>query len=400
MDLALSADEEELRRGARRVLGERSSPKQVRAAMAREDGHDAELWRLCARELGWAGLAIGEDQGGVGMGGVALAAVMEECGRALACVPLLPTVMAATLIEVAGTAAQRGEQLGPIAAGEVIGAAALADAGGAWEVAGVGVTARLENGGWVLSGRKAGVVAGHLADVLVVAARVGVGKGVDLFLVPAAAPGVERRVQPTLDATRRVAEVTLNDVRLPAGARLGDGGEGEAGGAIERALDVVGAALAAEQLGGAERCLELSVDYAKVRVQFGRAIGSFQAVKHRCADMLVAVEAARSAVYWAGWAASHAPEELKHAGPLAMATASETFFDVAAETIQVHGGIGFTWEHDAHLYFKRARASAGLLGEPAWQRERLARRIGLGAGGEGPGAGTGTGTGTGTGGGG
>ena len=376
MDLALSADEEELRRGARRVLGERSSPKQVRAAMAREDGHDAELWRLCARELGWAGLAIAEAQGGVGMGGVALAAVMEECGRALACVPLLPTVMAATLIDVAGTAAQRGEELGRIASGEAIGAVALADAGGAWDTAGVGVTARLENGHWVLSGRKAGVVAGHLADVLVVAARV--GKGVDLFVVPGAARGVERRVQPTLDATRRVAEVTLDDVRLPAGARLGDGGEGEAAALIERALDVVGAALAAEQLGGAERCLELSVDYARVRVQFGRAIGSFQAVKHRCADMLVAVEAARSAVYWAGWAASNAPAELEHAGPLAMATASETFFDVAAETIQVHGGIGFTWEHEAHLYFKRARASAALLGEASWQRERLARRLGLG----------------------
>jgi len=376
MDLALSADEEELRRGARRVLGERSSPKQVRAAMAREDGHDAELWRLCARELGWAGLAIAEAQGGVGMGGVALAAVMEECGRALACVPLLPTVMAATLIDVAGTAAQRGEELGRIASGEAIGAVALADAGGAWDTAGVGVTARLENGHWVLSGRKAGVVAGHLADVLVVAARV--GKGVDLFVVPGAARGVERRVQPTLDATRRVAEVVLNDVRLPAGARLGDGGEGEAAALIERALDVVGAALAAEQLGGAERCLELSVDYARVRVQFGRAIGSFQAVKHRCADMLVAVEAARSAVYWAGWAASNAPAELEHAGPLAMATASETFFDVAAETIQVHGGIGFTWEHEAHLYFKRARASAALLGEASWQRERLARRLGLG----------------------
>ena len=376
MDLALSADEEELRRGARRVLGERSSPKQVRAAMAREDGHDAELWRLCARELGWAGLAIAEAQGGVGMGGVALAAVMEECGRALACVPLLPTVMAATLIDVAGTAAQRGEELGCIASGEAIAAVALADAGGAWDTAGVGVTARLENGHWVLSGRKAGVVAGHLADVLVVAARV--GKGVDLFVVPGAARGVERRVQPTLDATRRVAEVVLNDVRLPAGARLGDGGEGEAAALIERALDVVGAALAAEQLGGAERCLELSVDYARVRVQFGRAIGSFQAVKHRCADMLVAVEAARSAVYWAGWAASNAPAELEHAGPLAMATASETFFDVAAETIQVHGGIGFTWEHEAHLYFKRARASAALLGEASWQRERLARRLGLG----------------------
>jgi len=376
MDLALSADEEELRRGARRVLGERSSPKQVRAAMAREDGHDAELWRLCARELGWAGLAIAEAQGGVGMGGVALAAVMEECGRALACVPLLPTVMAATLIDVAGTAAQRGEELGRIASGEAIGAVALADAGGAWDAAGVGVTARLENGDWVLSGRKAGVVAGHLADVLVVAARV--GQGVDLFVVPGAARGVERRVQPTLDATRRVAEVVLNDVRLPAGARLGDGGEGEAAALIERALDVVGAALAAEQLGGAERCLELSVDYARVRVQFGRAIGSFQAVKHRCADMLVAVEAARSAVYWAGWAASNAPAELEHAGPLAMATASETFFDVAAETIQVHGGIGFTWEHEAHLYFKRARASAALLGEASWQRERLARRLGLG----------------------
>ena len=377
MDFHFTPEQEELRRGARRLLGVESSPARVRAAMAREDGCDAALWQRIGRELGWTALAIPETYGGAGLGPVALTAVMEELGRALACVPFFATAcLGAGAILAAGSEAQKQRYLPAIAGGEMTATLAVADDGGVWEAGAVTTLARRDGGDFVLSGSKAGVVSGHLADLVVVAARTPESRGergLSLFALPGA--GLTRRALPTMDQTRRVASVALDDVRVPADALLGAEGAGWA--AIECVRDAACAALAAEQLGGAERCLELAVEYAKVRVQFGRPIGSFQAVKHRCADMMVAVEAARSASYWAGWAAAHAPSELRLAAPLAKATASEAYFMCASECIQVHGGIGFTWEHDAHLYFKRARASEALLGDASWQRERLAALLGL-----------------------
>ncbi len=196
-----------------------------------------------------------------------------------------------------------------------------------------------------------------------------------LFAVPATAAGVTRRALPAMDLTRKQAEIRLDRVRVPASSLLG--GEGLAWSALQATLDRAAVALSAEQVGGAERCLEMAVEYAKVRVQFGRPIGSFQAIKHKCADMLLQTESARSASYYAGWAAATGAPDRTVAAALAKAYCSEAFFFCAAENIQIHGGIGFTWEHDAHLFFKRARASEALFGDPAYHRERVARELEL-----------------------
>ena len=194
-------------------------------------------------------------------------------------------------------------------------------------------------------------------------------------MLPADTPGIERRLLPTMDQTRKQAEIAFHDVRVPAAALLG--GDGEGWPILCRTLDLAAVALAAEQLGGAQRCLDMSVDYAKQRVQFGRPIGSFQAIKHKCADMLLRVESARSASYYAGWAAGVNEPELPALASLAKAYCSDTYFHCAAEAIQIHGGVGFSWEHDVHLYFKRAKSSETLLGDATYHRELVAQRIGL-----------------------
>ena len=240
---------------------------------------------------------------------------------------------------------------------------------------------RGRRGDFILSGTKTFVPDGHTADLLVVAARRADSRGtegVSVFLVPADTPGLERRLLPTMDQTRKQAEVVLRDVRVPAAALLG--AEGDGWDIVQRTLDLAAVALAAEQVGGAERCLEMSVDYAKERVQFGRPIGSFQAIKHKCADMMVLrVESARSAAYYAGCAA--AQSERPGAGcdwpSLAKAYCSDASFRCAADCLQIHGGVGFTWEYDVHLYFKRATSSETLLGRGDYHRERVAKSIGL-----------------------
>jgi alkylation response protein AidB-like acyl-CoA dehydrogenase len=376
VNFAFSPEQEELRRAARRFLAE--AQKRLRTTMEGE-GHDSELWMRMARELGWMGLTIPESFGGVGLGQVELAAIMEEMGRTLLCAPFFSTVcLAANALMVAGSRQQKRDHLPGIAAGETVATLAYTEPNGRWDASGIQALARRDGADYVLSGLKSFVPDGHLADLLIVAARAPESagqRGISLFLLPRDARGLHVRKLETLDTTRRQAEVLLDGVRVPAAARLGDEGAGWA--ALELTLDLAAVALAAEQVGGAERCLDMAVDYAKVRVQFGRPIGTFQAVKHKCADMLLQVEAARSAAYWAAWVAQHEVAELAVAAPLAKATCSEAFYRCAAENIQVHGGIGFTWEHDAHLYFKRAKSSELCLGAPAFHRERLARRIGL-----------------------
>jgi alkylation response protein AidB-like acyl-CoA dehydrogenase len=201
------------------------------------------------------------------------------------------------------------------------------------------------------------------------------GAGISLFAVPAAARGVSRRLLPTLDPTRRLAQIELDRVRVPLSARLGEEGGGAA--ALARSLDLAAIALAAEQVGGAQRCLDLAVAHAKGRVQFGRPIGSFQAIQHRCADMMLRVESARSAAYYAACVAAEGGADLARVASLAKATCSEAYFQCAADCLQIHGGVGFTWEVDVHLHLKRARAGEGFLGTPAWHRERVAQLIGL-----------------------
>jgi alkylation response protein AidB-like acyl-CoA dehydrogenase len=344
MNFALTAEQAELKKSARRVLAATCASAQVRAAMETERGTDDAAWRTVC-ELGWPGLA--------GVGWVELAAVVEEAGRVLAPIPLFSSVcLAANALRAGGDEANAR----PVEAGEV--RATLAFAGR--------VDAARGSGGFVLSGEHPFVVDGHTAELLVVATG---DPEHALFLVDAAAPGVTRSREPTLDGTRPMATVTLREVRVAASASVGDAA------ALRRALDRAAIALAAESLGSAERCLDMATDYAKTRVQFDRPIGSFQAIKHKLADMLVAVETARSVASWAASVASSDGPELATAAAMAKGYCTEAFFRCAAECLQIHGGIGFTWEHDAHLFLKRARTSLTLLGAPAADRARIAAQL-------------------------
>jgi alkylation response protein AidB-like acyl-CoA dehydrogenase len=379
MNFAFDEAQEELRSQARAFLAEHSGSEQVRRAMASELGFDPGLWKRISAELGWTALLVPEAYGGLGLGPVELVALQEVMGEALLCAPFFSTVcLGVQALLVAGSEEQKREHLPALAGGAALATVASMEPNGRFDAEGIETVARRAGREWLLSGTKRYVVDGHCADLLVVAARregSAGAEGVSLFLVPARAAGLERRALPTLDPTRRLASVVLRDVRVPAGALLGEEGRGWP--ALEKTLDLAAIALAAEQVGGAQRCLDLSVAHAKQRVQFGRPIGSFQAIQHKCADMMVAVEAARSGCYYAACVAAEAGEELAVAASLAKSTASEAYFRCAAESLQIHGGVGFTWEYDVHLYFKRARATQSLLGDPAWHRERVARHLGL-----------------------
>jgi len=381
---ALTEEQQELLATARAFLAEHSSSERVRAAMESEAGFDAELWKRIGEELGWTAVTIPEGCGGLGLGAVERTVLLEAMGEALLCAPFFSAVcLGAPAILEAGSEAQQAELLPGIAAGRTLTTLAFSGPAGGQDAAGVEAVARRQadpGSDFVLSGRFPQVLDGHSADLFVVAARApgSAGpEGVSLFAVPAATPGLERRTLPTLDRTRRLAALELRDVRVPAAARLGEEGAGAA--ALERTLDSARVALAAEQVGGAQRCLDLGVAYAKERVQFGRPIGSFQAIKHRLAEMMVRVESARSAAWWAAGVTALGGDELPQVASLAKAWSSEAFFHCAAECLQVHGGVGFTWEYDVHLFLKRARAGEAFLGDPSWHRERVARRLGLGA---------------------
>jgi len=369
--LAFSEEQEELRRSVRRFLEDRSPMAEVRRLMETEDGWDRAVWRAMAEQVGLQGIHVPEAFGGAGLGQVELGIVLEELGRGLACVPYFSTVaLAINTLLASGDERAQQDLLPRLASGEATGTLAVLEPSGSWDLEALSARARREGDGWVVDGTKAFVVDGHTADVLLVAARTPEGLGI--FAVEGGAAGVERVPVPQLDQTRKLARVELSGA--PA-VPVGD--EGGAGTWLPRALDLAATALAMEQVGGAQRCLDMTVEYAKVRHQFGKPIGSFQAVKHRCADMLLRVESARAAAYYAAWAAAEEAEELPAVASLARAYCSEAYSWVAGETIQVHGGIGFTWEHDAHLYFKRAKASELLLGDPAHHRELMLRRIGI-----------------------
>jgi alkylation response protein AidB-like acyl-CoA dehydrogenase len=376
MDFAFTPEQQDLREAARGFLAEHSSSAQVRHAMESRDGFDPGVWEKLGAELGWTSVIVPEAYGGSGLSHVELAALMEAMGEHLLCAPFFSTVcLAANALLVGGSEAQKREHLPAIAAGRLRAALAWSEPGGGFDATDFACEAAADGAGFRLRGRKRFVVDGGSADLLVVAARApgsAADAGVDLFLVPAGAPGVSRRALPTMDQTRRQADIELADVRVGAEARL-SGGDGAQ--ALRRALDLAAVAMAAEQVGGAQRCLDASVAYAKERHQFGRPIGSFQAIKHKCANMLVRVESARSAAYYAACVAAAGADDLARAASLARAYCSEAYFACAGEAIQIHGGIGFTWEYDPHLHFKRAQGSEVLLGDPAWHRERIAREI-------------------------
>ena len=371
MNFAFSDEQEELRRTVRSFLEQKSPESAVREQMETEQGYDNAVWSQMGEQMGLQGLIIPEEYGGSGYGYVELGVVLEEQGRALLCAPYFATVaLAANALIHSGDDAAKKAYLPGIAAGETIATIAFTEKNGKWDESGITATATKSAGGYTVSGEKMFVIDGHVANLIIVAARL--DGAVALFAVEGNAGGLTRESLSTMDQTRKQARLTFNNT--PATLV---GGEGNGWAILSRVLDLAAVALAAEQVGGAQKVLEMAVEYAKVRVQFGRPIGSFQAIKHKCADMLLEVESAKSAAYYAMWCASELNDELPSVASLAKAYCSEAYFHATAENIQIHGGIGFTWEHPAHLYFKRAKSSELLFGDPTYHRELLAQRIGI-----------------------
>ena len=379
MDFGFSQEQEMLRVTARSFLEKECPSGFVRRMMEAPEGTTPELWAKLA-ELGWLGLVYPEAYGGSGLGFVDLAVVMEEMGRVVMPGPYLSTVLLGglTLLE-AGSEPQKKEWLPRIAGGGARVSLALTEESGRWDAAGITLSARARGAGFTLSGTKLFVPDAHTADALVVAARTARSKdptrGVSLFLIPRDARGVSVTLLPTMDQARKLCEVTFRGVRVGAEALVGERDGGWA--PLARVLDRATVALAAEMCGGAQKVLEMSTEYAKVRVAFGKPIGAYQAVKHKCADMLVLVENAKSLAYYAAWAMDRDALEAPLAASMAKAYASDAYRKVAGDGIQVHGGIGFTWEHDLHLYFKRAKGSEVAFGDATYHRERVARLIDL-----------------------
>lgn len=358
------SEHDELRSSVRRFLTDKSPGEAVRHWMASEDGFDPAVWRVTAEQLGLTGLAVPEEYGGAGGGPAELGVVLEETGRALLPSPFFATVaLAGQALTEAGPDAARW--LAGIADGSLTATLAVAEEAGSWRPDDVSAIVA----GGKLSGTKMFVIDGASAALLLVIARDEAGLG--LFAVEGATPQVTRTRLDTLDPTRRLGRLDFDGA--PA-MRVGSPGEDF----VRRVLDLAVVALAAEQVGGAQACLDAAVEYAKVRVQFGRPIGTFQAIKHKCADVLLRVESARSAARHAAAIAAGDPAELPVAAALAAAYCAEAYTYAAKENIQIHGGIGYTWEHDAHLHLRRAKSSEQLFGAPAAHRARLAALTGIG----------------------
>jgi alkylation response protein AidB-like acyl-CoA dehydrogenase len=379
MNFGFSDEQELLRATARKFLENECTSAFVRQRMEEPAGVTNEFWAKLA-EQGWLGLVYPEQYGGSGLGFVDLTVLMEEMGRFVMPGPFFSTVLLGglTILE-SGSAEQKAAWLPRIAGGEAKAALAWIEPNARWDAVGVTAGAKSLGGDWVLNGTKLFVLDAHLADVLVVVARTADGKqpeqGVSLFLVPKGTAGVEVKLLPTMDQTRKLCEVALRDARVPASALLGprDGGWAP----LCRVVDRATVALCAEMCGGAQRVLDMTVDYAKVRVAFGKPIGSYQGVKHKAADMLVDVENAKSLTYYAAWAVDENVPEAPLAASMAKAYCSDAFRKTAGMGIQLHGGIGFTWEHDLHLYFKRAKSSEFTFGDASYHRERVAQLINL-----------------------
>ncbi len=370
MQFTFTAEQQEFRQVLRRFFAETSPTSVVRRQMASERGWDPEQWRELNRQLGLCGVHAPEEYGGQGFGFVELAIVLEEMGRALVCAPYFAsTVLATTAVLNAATEAQKAALLPPLVAGERVATFALAEPNGRGDADGVETAAVAGERGYRLDGSKSFVLDGGSADLLIVAARRPGTHGADglsLFTVEADASGVTRAPLQTLDPTRKMARIEL---RGAEGELLGE--EGAAAGPLAKTLAQAAACLASEMVGGAERLRESALDYAMLRMQFGRPIASFQSMKHKQADMLLEVELAKSAAYVAAQAAAEDSGELPALASLAKAAASEAYLQTAIHTIQIHGGVGFTWDNDTHLWFKRAKSSEVFLGDPTWHREHM-----------------------------
>ena len=378
MNFGFNDEQELLRSTARKFFENECGSDTVRRLMETPEGISPDLWTKIA-EQGWLGLVFPEAYDGMGLGLVDLVVLMEEMGRAVVPGPYFSTVLLGGLaILEAGSEAQKKEWLPKIAAGDKRVALAWMEPSAQLGPAGVTLTATEKGGRYTLSGTKLFVHDAHTADALVVAARTRPGagaEGVSLFLLPRVTSGLRVTLLPTMDQTRKLCEVTCADVTVEADALLGAAGAGWA--PLGRVLDRATVALCAEMCGGAQKVLDMTVEYAKIRQAFGRPIGSYQGVKHRAADMLVDVENGKSITYYAAWALDEGAAEAPLAVSMAKAYVSDAFRRVAAAGIQLHGGIGFTWEHDLHLYFKRAKGSEFTFGDATHHRERVAQLVNL-----------------------
>ena len=371
MDIVFSDEQQELRATVRAFLEQKSPESEVRRLMETESGYDPAVWTQMATQLGLQGLAVPEAYGGSGYSFVELGIVLEEMGASLLCAPFFSTVvLAASTLLRSGDEAAMAEWLPGIADGSVIATLAHLEDSGRGGEADVAAVASATGDGWSITGTKSFVIDGHVADLVLVAART--EAGVSLFSVRGDAPGLGRTRLETLDLTRTQARLQLDQV--PA-TLVGVDGQGWA--LLADVFDLAVTGLAAEQAGGSQRVLDMAAAYAGERVQFGRIIGSFQAIKHKCANVLMEVELAKTAAYNAVWTAAEAPDELPEAAAIAAAFCSEAYVFAASENIQIHGGMGFTYEHPAHLYLRRAKSSELLFGLPSEWRERLAVLVGI-----------------------
>lgn len=377
MNFGFTEDQEALREATRKFLDNECPTTFVRKMMADDTAHSTELWKKIA-QLGWLGIMVPEDFGGAGGSFLDLVVILEETGKSLLPGPFFATaLLGTTAILAGGSDVQKSALLPKIAEGTHVVTLALAEKSGRYDAAGVTLAAQAKGNDFTLSGEKMFVPDAHVADQIIVAARTG-GSGEDgitLFLVDAKAPGVTITQLKTVDMTRRQCHVAFQDVAVARAQVLGEVGKGWS--VLRRVLDQAMAGLSAEMVGTGQKALDMAVSYAKERVQFGKPIGSFQAVKHKCVDMMVQVENARSLTYYAAWTVDENTEEARQAVPMAKAYCSDMCKTVSSEAIQVHGGIGFTWEHDMHLFYRRGLASEAAFGSAPTHREVVARTLNL-----------------------
>ena len=367
---SFTEEQEEFRLILRRFLEDKSPTSAVRKVMETDEGVDPDVWKSLAGELGLTAVHIPEEYGGQGFGPVELCLVTEEMGRSLLCAPYFAsTVLAATAILNGANEEQKRAHLPGIASGKTIATLAFTEDNGGWDYDACAATATASGDGFVINGAKNYVLDGHTADKIVVLARKpgsAGGDGLSLFMVSADADGLSRRLLKSADATRKIARLEFKDVK---GELLGT--EGAAAEPLSKTLDLAAIALANEMVGGAERLREDALEYVGMRVQFGRPIASFQVIKHKCAELLVDVNLSKAAAYYAAAVAAEGSPEVSAMASMAKASASDTYMQTAIEATQMHGGIGFTWENDTHLWFKRAKSSEVFLGTPTYHRERM-----------------------------
>lgn len=373
MRFGFTDEQHQFREVVQRFLKDKSPSSEVRRLMQEEDGFDPTVWKQLNEQLGLSAVHIPEKYGGQGFSFIELGIVMEEMGRSLLCAPYFSsTVLAASAILNAASEQQKMALLPRIASGECLATLAFTEPNGRWQVANVELVAVSSGQGYQLDGVKHFVLDGHIAELIIVVARTPGTDGEDglsFFSVDGNAEGLEKFRLETMDATRKLARLDFHGVPAELLGELNRGAP-----ALIKTLDQAAVALANEMVGGAQQMLDSAVAYAKMRVQFGRTIGSFQAIKHKCADLLLEVELARSAAYYAASAAAEDDSDLPALASLAKSAAADTFMHAAADCIQIHGGIGFTWDHDTHLWFKRAKSSEVFLGDPSYHRELLMQR--------------------------